>query len=548
MKRSKRILALVLAMLFVVTAFAGCGNNAANNGSGDAKATATPAPTQAPGATATPTPTPIPEPVALDVMVPFGSNEHDGEEYTEMMYNTIDEHCNTDITWTFYQENAYWESLTLVMASNDMPDIFVVNKDTAGWLTAVKYGAFYELSQYLGKGDYRNLDTIPEAVIQNASVDGYLYGIPRSRNLYRNGWGYRQDWVNNLGIADPTTLEEFYDMLVAFTNQDPDGNGLNDTYGLGLCDFYGPLDMLQCMWGAPNGWGIDKNGDLIPAHLTEEYIACLTEVRKWYSEGLINPDYDEFSSGNWDSQLLRNNVAGCTADVVDRFRRNQESMDDTNPNVLHMTIPGVDIDGDGVIYLMPTAGYSGMIVINKAGVSEDELPGALNFLDKMNDAEMCNLIQYGVLDKTYTVDENGYGVFLTAEEQTALGVPQYNWRDGFNQIIPYFHCAEEAEKILSTEAASPARQLEANHKAGIWPETFADYKIEFTVNYGAAYTSETQANIGAELDAIVIDARNAYIKGEIDLTGWEAEIDRWKQSGGQTVIDEMNAKYHAAGH
>ena len=43
----------------------------------------------------------------------------------------------------------------------------------------------------------------------------------------------RKDWLDKLGLAAPTTLDELYDVLYAFTYNDPDGNGKNDTYGLG---------------------------------------------------------------------------------------------------------------------------------------------------------------------------------------------------------------------------------------------------------------------------------------------------------------------------
>ena len=43
---------------------------------------------------------------------------------------------------------------------------------------------------------------------------------------------YRADWAEKLSIATPTTIDEYYNMLKAFTEQDPDGNGQNDTYGL----------------------------------------------------------------------------------------------------------------------------------------------------------------------------------------------------------------------------------------------------------------------------------------------------------------------------
>lgn len=42
----------------------------------------------------------------------------------------------------------------------------------------------------------------------------------------------RQDWLENLGLEMPTSLDELYDVLYAFTYNDPDGNGVDDTYGI----------------------------------------------------------------------------------------------------------------------------------------------------------------------------------------------------------------------------------------------------------------------------------------------------------------------------
>ena len=42
----------------------------------------------------------------------------------------------------------------------------------------------------------------------------------------------RRDWMDKLGIESVTNLEEFEAMLEAFTRQDPDGNGVDDTYGI----------------------------------------------------------------------------------------------------------------------------------------------------------------------------------------------------------------------------------------------------------------------------------------------------------------------------
>ena len=63
--------------------------------------------------------------------------------------------------------------------------------------------------------DYDNLAIIPEATRANASYNGKMYGIPRSRTLARYGFGYRVDWLNNLGLKEPTDWQSFVDMLYA---------------------------------------------------------------------------------------------------------------------------------------------------------------------------------------------------------------------------------------------------------------------------------------------------------------------------------------------
>ena len=80
-------------------------------------------------------------------------------------------------------------------------------------------------------------------------------------------------------------------MLKAFTTDDPDGNGKDDTYGLVASKFNGPWDNMQIWFGAPNKWGDDGSGNLIPAHETPEYMEALKFFRQIYSEGLVNKDF-----------------------------------------------------------------------------------------------------------------------------------------------------------------------------------------------------------------------------------------------------------------
>ena len=533
MKSKSRIMVLVLTLALGVVSFAACSSKETKTSGDVAQPTKAVEATKAPESTPEPTPEPL-APLELSVMLPYGTNEHDDKELTQRYYKAIEDYTNTDLEFIFYSSDMYYEKLALTLATADIPSVLVTGK-SAEFMNAVENDAFWDISDYLK--DYPNLAVIPEAVIQNASINGKLYGVPRSRDLGRNGFGYRLDWLNTLGLKEPETLDELYDMLTGFTYDDPDGNGKDDTYGLGVTSYAGTWDIMQAWFGVPNGWGIDANGDLVPAALTEEYNNALKWFRKIYSEGLVNPDFDVIAGGDWDTLLLRAGVAGSTADVVDRFRRNQEYFEGQGIPSEHMIIGAVDT-GLG-LKTLPTAGYADILAISKQKVkTEEELKRVLQFLNDIMNAEMLNVITFGFEGISYKLDENGYAVHFTEEDKVAAGVELYNFKDGMNQLLPYFQAPEEIEKTLTTApATSEIRLMEAAIKI-----ENAKYAVP---NPGASYTSKTYTEIAATIDPIIAEARIAYIKGTIDDVGLQEAKDRWLRSGGETVIKEMNELYHA---
>ena len=73
-----------------------------------------------------------------------------------------------------------------------------------------------------------------ESVLDSATYDGKIIAIPLVDSAIDAAsflW-IRQDWLDKLGLERPTTMEELYDVMVAFKTQDPDGNGVDDTVGL----------------------------------------------------------------------------------------------------------------------------------------------------------------------------------------------------------------------------------------------------------------------------------------------------------------------------
>ncbi|MDR0312262.1 MAG: extracellular solute-binding protein [Treponema sp.] len=487
-------------------------------------------------------------PYPISFYVPYGSNEHDNNRYARQLIQDINNYANVNLTVTHFALDAYYERLTLLFTSGELPTLIITGNSNEFKL-ACDNNAFWELTPYIDRrnanGTYMfpNLHMMSDVARNGAGYNGKLYGIPRSRDLTRFGIGYRQDWLERLNMRPPTTVDEFYNMLWAFTYNDPDGNGINDTYGLGVSSYTGVWDIMEMWFGVPNEWDI-RNGELIHKWRTPEWLTALDWFRKVvYEDKLINPDWRTYPAGDWDN-LLRGGIAGASADVVDRFRRNQTNMETTNPNVRHNIVMGFTYN-NLPMRVRPQAGFSDLIAVSKRQVqTEADLLRVLTFLDKLGDAQMLDLIERGYPDVTYYIADDGYYTIMSAAELTAANardsnILTANWRDGLNQMLPYWNTPAEAAKRL------PVRP--PTHWAQILEEKVKVDSLPYVVpNYGASYTSPTSVQLGNALTDILNNARLDYIDGTISRTQLLAAIDQWWRAGGEQVTREMNALYRAS--
>ena len=119
----------------------------------------------------------------------------------------------------------------------------------------------------------------------------------------RSPYYYRADWAQKLGIAAPTTMDEFYNMLKAFTEQDPDGNGQNDTYGTSGWLWQGAF----IAWVDMYSWVKGDDGKWIPGFTSPKMLEALKFYNRLYQEKILDP---EFASANSKSLFFQDKI-GC---------------------------------------------------------------------------------------------------------------------------------------------------------------------------------------------------------------------------------------------
>ncbi len=154
----------------------------------------------------------------------------ENEFYTELEQLTG---VSLDINWVLVDD--YDERFDLVMASGDIPEIIVQgNFRRPTLLQGIEQGAFWDLTDFLGDfSQYPNLrDNLTPGAWNYVHYDGKIMGVPRSRANIDHGLMIRKDWLDELDLAIPETLDEFYDALLAITEEKDDVIGmLNDPLG-----------------------------------------------------------------------------------------------------------------------------------------------------------------------------------------------------------------------------------------------------------------------------------------------------------------------------
>ncbi|MBP3953356.1 extracellular solute-binding protein [Bacillus suaedae] len=435
----------------------------------------------------------------------------------------LEEFTDTNITMNWVLNSAYPDKLNITMSSGDLPDVMMIPSKMPSFVSAVRDGAFWDLGPYLK--DYPNLSQANEITLQNSAIDGKIYGIYRARPLGRLGVTIRKDWLNSVGLEIPETIDEFYEVLKAFKENDPDGNGQDDTYGMVISKYTGPFDIMQIWFGAPNKWGEAEDGTLQPDFMTEEYRNALAFFKKLYDEELINEDFAVMDPQKWGDPLI-NGEAGVIVDVLDRGRRADEDMVKANPDLTEPIDIFGAVEGPKGLRSLPTSGYSGMLAIPKSSVeTEEELKQVLTFLDKLNEEEAQILAYNGVEGRHFELQDGN--LVSLAEGNQAL-INEFTDINQFLMGIP--------EDRFIKPPMSPVREKE---------QVILKENEEIVVpNPAESLLSEVYAQKGQQLDNIINDARIKFIVGQIDEAGFDEAIELWRTTGGDDYIEEINKLYN----
>lgn len=194
-----------------------------------------PAPTTAP--TAVP-PTAAAKPVDLELWAQATSTQAGPPPDNWIAYKTIREKLGINLKYVIIPTGADGETkLNASAAANALPDFFQTvstSSERNKCRELYNQGLIAPIDDLMKLMPNRVKTHYDPSSLALTKLDGKQICTVEVPNLpRREGLVIRKDWLDKLGLKAPTTIDELLTVAKAFTTQDPDGNGKNDTYGLG---------------------------------------------------------------------------------------------------------------------------------------------------------------------------------------------------------------------------------------------------------------------------------------------------------------------------
>lgn len=451
---------------------------------------------------------------------------HTSEIPSDRIATLLAEKTNTDLQIQWVPNGNYIETLYAAFATDSLPEAtFLGNITTYLYFKeAMKDGQFWEIGPLLD--EFPNLNNLNQSTYENLSVDGKIYALYQGRRQARSGLIYRKDWADRLGLSAPTTIDEFYEMARAFTEDDPDGNGMNDTFGLVDRNdlIYGAFKTVASWFGTPNGWG-EKDGQIIPDFMFPEYIETMKFFKKMRDDGYMNRDFPLTSKEDQQS-LVEGGEAGMYIGSLGDVLPIYNSAIKENPKA-EFDVQNTIIGPTGSYQIWSLPGYHSVVLFPKSAVkTEERLKEILSFFDQLASPELANLLFWGIENEHYTVKDGFASVSAPAEiiekevkpyQSLEIGEPETNGR---YEHIPNVDIREKAERLMKENE---------------------QYIVE---DVSVQLISPTHIAVGDHLEQIIHDATYEYILGIIDEKEFKNTIQEWKKYGGDQVIEEYTHSYN----
>ena len=352
-----------------------------------------------------------------------------------------------------------------VAAGQDLPDIMLITPSwgSAGVFKMANDGLIIGLDELIEEhapNIKRVLEENPELKGLITAPDGKIYSIPDTvmfvnELVVQNALFVRQDWLDALTLTAPSTIEDWYNVLTAFKGYSNTAFGAEAVpfSGIGsLTEIGNILRVFMGAYGLPVGgseWWFDDNGEVFYVYGSEPFRAYLTEMNKWYNEGLVDMELTR-EEANFQS-LVATDVVGSFSHLSERTAQYDGLLATAGATGSH-TLVVPPMTGDKPLLTKRPATW------NHYGITRDckDPVLAIKWLDFVwGSDEGVDIVEWGIEGMTFTKDEAGKNHFTDFVLNNADGLDPYNALRSLGSANTIL-CRTPADVYVALNEGSPA--------------------------------------------------------------------------------------------
>lgn len=531
----KRILALLFAVVMITSCFCGCGAKGSSSKKNDAELIGN---TYVSGFPI------VKEKEELNIMAVVLSSHGDFDEMS--FTTTYEEMTNVDIKWTLVSSESIESSVSLALASNNLPDVMCILDNRIGDSVFLKYveeGTFIQLDDLIGKfgGNISAMfDKYPQTKADITLSDGGIYSLPRVTMTSDNHMRFpyklymRKTWLDNLNLEVPKTTEEYYNVLSAFREDDPNGNGQNDEIPFAMA---GVTNAYFGSWGLSfysnsKYLSVTDDGKVEYAYATEACKKGLSFLNRMVNQGNA-AIYD--SNSKWQSKI-RSGVVGAFYGL-DKYTI---AGDELGSEYVMIAPPSAE-DGS-----TPTISVNNQITPNAFMITKacKNPETAMRWIDYFYSAEGAMLVNYGADGDKVTKNKDGLYEFVAENAD----VNRYTYTPG--HAIPCL--MDDAYEALFAKQSEENMTDREKFDAELIKETnnVLRGKFEPAKEIGVITLDKQAAAIEDQylesIEEYAIKMINRFAKGEDNVdTTWSSYIAELEKKGLNELVAEYQRIYDA---
>jgi putative aldouronate transport system substrate-binding protein len=500
----------------------------------------------------------MPNPIEITTVhgVTAGAKLPEGDSAENNQYTRyIKNKTNISFKLLWYASGAdFTQKLNLAVASNDIPDIMLVDEVT--FLNLAAAGQLEDLSKvyekYASPLTKELYNSTNNKAIEKATYKGKLMGIPNI-SVQADAMSFlwvRKDWMEKLNLQAPKTADDIATIAKAFVEKDPDGNGKADTIGLtgyekafengGKASFHNFKGLFEAYNAYPTNWVKDSSGKVVYGSTLPETKQALGKLREMYAAGLIDKEFAILKDAN------PNVVSGksgmffgpwwATGIISDTFTNNPKA--DFTPYLI------MDAKGQKNNLMVPV---SNRFIVVKKGMKNPEaaMIYANNFIAAQRKVDPDALKLDFSIDASYWPIGNAtYDYADAVERKSEMLKKAMSGAMKPEELNP--EMKDMYDKAMR-DKANPRKDIK--DWKGYWGYTVpADVlKQNYTKVY-SEYTAvtKTMERKWANLQKLETEAFFKIVMGDQPLDSFDKFVSDWKSQGGDDITKEVQDELKAA--